>query len=469
MDFAERRLKLQQLVKERQQGDEGAVQAQRALGRLTARERVDKLLDPASFVEMDALATGANAVCGYGLVNQRPAFVIAQDVTQGQGAMSQAQARKMLKTLDLAEKSAAPIVLLPDSFGAMVLEGAPMLASYARVFARLAQLSGICPIIAVLSGAATGIASQFALLADIAIAVDGVGQVAPFAPGVMNALLGADKAKEASGAQELAAKGVAALRAANEDEALKTARAVVDLLPSSGYKLATVTDGEDLNRLLQVPAQSAQALAADIADQGTALELYQDWRPGLHTLLARVGGYAVGLVVCDAQVDGGRLDAWACDKVHKLVRLCDAFGLPVITLVDSEGLAMPAAGGPAWLMTAAARMLSTYAQADTPKVAVITGNAVGAAYVSFAGEAMADITYAWPTAYVAPLTAQAAALAFKADDMKEKGKDAVTEEVAQGADAFAAAEAGLVDQVIDPQETRKHLIAALEMLAGGLL
>lgn len=469
MDFAERNQKLQQLVKERQQGDEGAAQAQRALGRLTARERVNLLLDPASFVEMDALAEGANAVCGYGLVNDRPVFVIAQDATQGQGAMSQAQARKMLKTLDLAEKSAAPVVLLPDSAGAMVLEGANMLASYARVFARLAQLSGLFPIIAVLSGAAVGIASQFAALADIAIAVDGACQVMPFPAGVMNAVLGNDNAKDAGGAQALASKGIAALRAGSEDEAMQKARALVDLLPSSAYVYAPVTDGEDLNRVLSVPPQSVETLAADLADAGTALELYKEWRPGCRTWLCRVGGYAVGLVACDPEVDGGRLDAFGCDKVAKLVRLCDAFGLPVITLVDSEGLAVPSKDGQAWLMTASARMLSAYAQADTAKVAVITGNAVGAAYVSFAGEAMADITFAWPTAYVAPLTAEAAAQAFSADEMADKGKVAVTKEAQKGADAFAAAAAGLVDQVIEPQETRKHLIAALEMLTAAQL
>lgn len=466
MDFAQQRLKLQQLLKERQQGDEGAAQAQRAQGRLTARERVGKLLDPASFVEMDAFSEGGGAVCGYGLVNSRPVFVIAQDATQGQGAMSQAQARKMLKTLALAEKSEAPVVLFPDSAGAMVQEGAPMLAAYAGVFARLAQLSGICPIIAVLSGSAVGIASQFAALADIAIAVDKACQVMPFAPGVMNAVTGAEEAKDAGGAKALTEKGMAALRAADEDEGIQKARALVDLLPSSGYALSIVTDGEDLNRLVSVPAQSVDALAGDLCDTGTALELYHDWRPGCRTWLARVGGYAVGLVACDSQVDGGRLDAFACDKVAKLVRLCDAFALPVVTLVDSQGLQVPGINGQAWLMTASARMLSAYAQAEVPKVAVITGNAVGAAYVSFSGEAMADITYAWPTAYVAPLTAQAAAQTFHAEEMADKGKDVVIDEAAQGADAFAAAAAGLVDQVIDPQDTRKHLIAALEMLAA---
>lgn len=468
MEFAERMLKFQQQVADRQEGDPEAAQAQRAKGRLTARQRVNKLLDPASFVEMDAFAQRGNAVCGYGLVNDRPVFVIAQDATQGQGAMSQAQARKMLKTLDLAEKSGAPIIVLPDSAGSLVVEGAPMLAGYARVFARLAQLSGLCPIIAVLSGDAVGISSQFAALADIAIAVEGLCQVMPFSPAVMNAVLGKQDGGPYGQAGQLTATGMAAMKAADEAQAFQQARALVDLLPSSGLDLAPMTDGEDLNRLLAAPAQAGTALAQDIADGGTCLELYGDWRTVCQTWLCRVGGYAVGLVACDPAENGGRLDAYACDKIQKLVRLCDAFGLPLITLVDSQGLAVPAPQGQAWLMTAAGRMLSAYAQADIPKVSVITGNAVGAAYVAFAGEAMADITYAWPTAYVAPLTAEAAALAFAADEMGDKGKDTVTQQQREGADAFAAAAAGLVDQVIDLQETRKHLIAALEMLAARL-
>ncbi len=452
MDFEERMQKLSQ--------------HQAALSESPARQRLTRLVDAGSLVETDAFATGANAVTGYGLVNDRPVYLVAQDASSQGGAMSGEQARKMLKTLDLALKTGAPVVLLPDSKGAKVGEGAQVLASYAQVFAKLGELQGICPVISLLAGEATGVASHFAALSDIAVAVKGAAVVSPFAPSVISAVAGkALDAQAMGGAEALAQKGAVALTAANEDEGIALVRQLIDLLPSSCDEYAPLVEGDDLNRLLQIPPADAASLALNIADQGSAIELYGAWRQTSRVWLARVGGYSVGLVSCSPEIDGGRLDAYACDKIARFVSFCDAYNLPVITLVDSEGLAVPTVEGQSWLMTASSRMLSCYAAATTAKLAVITGNAVGAAYVAFAGQAIADLTFAWPGAYIAPLTRQASVQTFDAAQLQSEDRASLEAKAAQQADAFGAAEAGLVDNVIDPAQTRKHLIAALELLA----
>ena len=171
---------------------------------------------------------------------------------------------------------------------------------------------------------------------------------------------------------------------------------------------------------------------------------------------------ATGLIKVVAA--SGRFDSAGCEKITGLVKFCDAYDLPVVTLVDSEGLEVPEQKGLASLMKVSGRLLSAYAQATTPKIAVITGNAVGAAYVSLAGKALSDISYAWPTAYVAPLSADAAVQTFMLDELRETERGELNKKAFEQADAFAAAEAGLVDDVVDPAQTRKHLIAALELL-----
>ncbi len=466
MDFAERMGKLAQEKEALAAGNPAAVERQRAAGRLTARERVQKLVDAGSFVETDTFMVDAGCVTGYGLVNQRPVYVLAQDATAHSGAMGQAQKRKMLRLLDLAQKGGGAVVLLPDSAGAIVTEGAAALSAYAQVFASLARLKGELPLIAVLAGPAIGSASQFAMLADVAIAVEGLGEVAPFPASVQNAVNGtAVEGKKLNGAQALAAKGAVALTAKGEAEGFDLARQVIDLLPCTAGEGTPVLEGDDLNRLIAVPAADSTALTASIADAGSLVELFGAWKLSARTYLARIGGHACGIVSCSPEEDGGRLDAWACDKIAKLVNLCGSYGLPVITLVDSQGLVVPPQGGEPWLMTASARMLSAYANLWAPKLAVITGNAVGAAYVNFAGRDMADLCLAWPTAYIAPLTQEAAVQTFEADRVADEGRDKLEQEAFEGADAFVAAAHGLVDDVIDPAQTRKHLIAGLELLA----
>lgn len=421
------------------------------------------LFDEGSFVQISALAQDAAAVAGSGLVSGRPVFLLAQEADNQGGALSLAQVQKTLRLLDMAQNATAPLVLRLESRGAKVLEGAPLLAGYGQVFAKLTSLRGTVPLIAVLEGPVTGIGAHFAALCDVAIAVEKKGSLLAQPATVIAAVhnLAVD-AQAMGGAQALAASGSVAFTAADEAAAWRLVATLLNLLGHGG---AESGDADNLNRL--VAQSEGLELARQVMDKGSALELYAAYGPACHTLLGTVGGHACGIVASQGDHDGGRLDAPACDKIARLVTLCDAFGLPVITLVDSQGLAVAKPQDQAWLLRASGDMLAAYAGAGCPRIAVLCANAVGAAYVSLAGRGLADITYAWPDAYVAPLTCQAGVQTLQADKLASQPREQLENEYARQADGFAAAQNGLADEVIDPAQTRKYLIAALEMLSGG--
>lgn len=439
------------------QGDKERVAKQHESGKATARERVAKLFDAGSFVETDALKADGGVVCGYGTVNSRIAYCFAQDFTAQGGAMSEKQAQKILKVLNLAAMTGAPVVALLDSAGAKVLEGAQALSAYAQVFAAMTRMSGVSPMIACVMGPCRGVAAMFTQLADIAITVDKTGELALHSALVLGKALTAD---------DLAKQGAVALKAQNEDEALSQIAALLDILPACNVEDAPMTEGEDLNRVLTAcDAENGLALATEIADNGQIMELGAQYGVAVHTVLARVGGRSCGIVATDYTVDNGRLDATACEKVARFVRLCDCYQLPVISLINSDGLNVGAADEQAWYMRAAAQMLYAYAEATAAKLAVVTGSAVGGAYVAMGGTKVADIAYAWPTAFVAPLTAETAVQTL-CDEQLNAGADRAELEAnyKKTGDALYAAQQGIVDDVIEPAETRKQLIAALEAL-----
>lgn len=444
--------------------NEELAEKQHASGKRTARERVEKICDSGSFVEIQSLQTEAAVITGYALIGQRPVYVIAQDVTTKGAAMSDAQAAKMIRTLDMAEKIGAPVLFFADSEGVCVKEGAVAMAAYARVFARMARLSGICPIITLVCGPCMGIAAHFAQLADIAIAVEKTGLIMPVSPLVMNATAGKQlKDEEMGGAVAAAKQGTVAMTAADEKQAYGMIKALIDLLPSSNEESAPFVENDNINRLMTAGAEDGFALAQDLADAGSVNELYRHYGQGCHTLLARIGGQSCGIIASEPREEGGRMDIAALKKAARLVRFCDCYRLPVITLLNSEGLAVPSVQNQGEAMRASSQLLYAYAEATTPKLAVLTGNAIGAAYVAMAGSA-ADLTYAWPEAMVAPLTREAAVQTFDAEKLKTEERAVLEENYARSSDGLNLAAAGLADDVIDPAETRKYLIAALELM-----
>ena len=439
------------------QGDTERVAKQHAAGKQTARERVAKLFDRGSFVETDALKQEGNVVCGYGTLQGRVAYCFAQDASCQGGAMSIKQAEKITKLLNLAKMTGAPVVALLDSTGAKILEGANALTAYASVMGQMARLSGVCPMIACVMGPCRGVATMFTQLADISINVDKTGELEMHSALVLGKKLTHD---------ELAAQGATSLVAKTEDEALTLVASLLELLPSCNVEDAPFTEGDDLNRQLTVcDASNGINLVRELADDGQIIELNASYAPSVHTVLCNVGGRTTGIVATDYSVENGRMDASACEKVARFVRFCDCYQVQLVSLINSDGLEVNDASKQAWAMRASAQMLYAYAEATTPKVAIITGNAIGGAYVAMGGKNIADITYAWDTAVVSPLTAQVAVQTL-CDDELSAGTDRseLERKYEESTDALYAAQEGIVDDIIEPEDTRKIIIWAMEVL-----
>ena len=461
------------------QGDAGRVEKQRAAGKMTARERIAKLTDQGSFVEMDILVSrngeGAGVVTGYATVRERPVYLFAQDFTVHGGSMGEMQAAKIVKVLDLAQKTGAPVLALCDSAGVRLDEGAKAMDAYARIYAKLARMSGVSPIISLVLGPCVGGTAMIARMADISIIAKSVGELMVFGPQVMSAATGKEySAKTLGGADVLAAQGAVSLVCENEDTALKLTADVLDFLPGCNAEDAPIVDTDDLNRLMpEVDARDSDALLAALLDGGSFVELQAAYAKSIRIALGRLGGRTVGVVVSNAAEDDGRLTAGACNKAARFVRFCDCFSLPVVSLIHSTGLAMVKPEEQGWLLTAASQLLYAYAEATSPKVSVVVGNAIGLSYVAMGGKANAAIAYGWPGAVISALSPEAAVQVLYRDELVKSQEPAlearaklVSDYAQNVADGVQAAKDGILDDVVEPAQTRKYLIAALEMLAS---
>ena len=460
-------------------GDAERIAKQRAQGKLTARERVLKLVDEGSFVETDVLVSRkedyAGVVTGYGTVQDRPVYLFAQDFTVHGGAMGVQQAKKILKVLDLAQKTGAPVIALCDSAGVRLDEGAEAMNAYAQVYAKMARMSGVCPMIALVLGPCVGGAALISQLCDVSIMAEKVGKLMVYGPQVMSAISGKTYTDEtAGGAAAMAAQGGVALTAETEDAAIALAQQVLDLLPGCNAEDAPIVDTDDMNRLLpSVDAADSDALLGAMADAGQFVELYKDWGKEIRVALCRIGGRSVGVVASNAAENDGMLTPAAASKAARFIRLCDCYSLPVVSLINSKGVAVPDVKAQSWTMISVAQLLYAYAEATCPKVSVVVGNAIGQSYISMAGKGSADMTYAWPGAVISAVTPEAAVQVLYTKELKE-GKEPALEtrtklekQFAEDvADGIAAAQAGMIDDVCDPAETRKLVIAALEMLSS---
>ena len=456
-------------------GSEKRLKEQRDAGKLTARERVEKLADEGSFVELFALVSrneeGAGVVTGYATIDQRPVYIFAQDYTVRGGAMGKAQAAKIVKLLDMALKTGAPVLALMDSAGVRIDEGAEAMNAYSEIYQKLARLSGVCPIVSVVLGPCIGGAALLTQLADLSIVAEKVGQVMVFGPQVLAAMNGmAVKPEELGGAKKAAEMGACALTAETEEEALQLAKDVLALLPSSNLEDTEIVDTDDMNRQLpEIDPDDADALVAALVDNGSAIELYKDYGKNIKTVLARMGGRSVAIVAAT-----GNVCAVCLQKAARFVRMADCFNIPVISLLNTCGVQVNSIEAQGWLFKAQAQLLYAYAEATTAKLAVVTGNAIGQAYVAMGGKANADVTYAWPGAVISALTPEAAVAVLYADKVKadtdlsvEAARAKYADEYIQNvAGAVNAAKAGMVDDIIEPAATRQMLISALEMLAS---
>ena len=441
-------------------------------GKLSARERVSLLLDGGSFVEQSMLFADAGVVTGSGTVDGRPVYVIAQDFAVMDGAVGEKQAKKIVKVLELARKTGTPVVTLCDSNGARVGEGAAALEAYADIFAHMARLSGVVPMIAVVAGPCVGAAAMTAQLSDIVLVAKPAGALLVAGPQVLASTMGKDlKAEDLGGGKTAVEYGAAHLACESEEEAIASVKTLLGMLPANNLEDAPFAPEEDMNRLvegLEAGADGREVIAA-LADTGSVVELGKGFT-GAVTALGRMAGRTVAFVytgkgdTCDKRMN----------KITRFVRFADCYNIPVVSLVDSTGFELfPTIDRQMSVMKAASALVYAYSEATTVKVTLVIGNAVGAMYVAMGGNANADATYAWPGAVISPMTGEAAIQVMWKDQIKASQGDAVKarEELAakyeaEVADGVCAATAGLVDDVIDPADSRKMVIAALELLSS---
>ena len=494
---AERFALLEQMrAASREGGGAARITKQHEAGKLTARERLDLLLDPGSFVELDAFVTNRNAtatesflgdgvVTGHGAIDGRTVFVFSQDFTVFGGSLSEAYAEKICKVMDLAMKVGAPIIGLNDSGGARIQEGVVSLGGYADIFLRNVMASGVVPQISVVLGPCAGGAVYSPAITDFTVMVEGTSYMFVTGPDVVKTVTHEDVDREFLGGAEThtTRSGVAHIAAADEASALDAARALLAHLPQNNLAAPAIVDSTDppdrMETELDTIVPDDPRLPYDmhdvlrrVVDDGGFLEIQPGWAQNIIVGFARLGGRSVGVVAQQPAVLAGALDIDASVKAARFVRTCDAFNVPLVTFVDVPGFLPGVDQEHGGIIRHGAKLLYAYAEATVPKLTVITRKAYGGAYdVMSSKHIRSDMNFAWPTAEIAVMGAEGAVsiiyreeLAAAADPDAERAR-LVEAYRSAFANPFIAAARGYVDDVIRPSETRFRLIRALEMLA----
>lgn len=416
-----------------------------------ARKRLVSLFDDGVFTEIDAFAKSSNGdvevVAGFGTVNGAPVYAFSQDVSVNGGAVSVAQCAKIKKIYDLASKTGCPVVGIYDSNGMDLKEGFEGLSAYGEIVKASTSVSGVVPQISIVAGAAVGTTALIADMADVVVAVKDADFYVT-APSEVTA-------------EACAQEGTVDILADDFDSAVKAVRDIITLVPSNNLSTPPVYDFTD-------PAAAADtgACAADIikaaADEGSVIELKEKYAENCITALATVAGSTVGFV----GFDGKSVCPSCAYKAEAFVKFCDAFNIPIVTLLSANGLRKERENQ---MLIAAAKLTAAYATATCPKISVITGKAVGAAYIILAGRGSnADLVYAWDTSVVSPLDTKAA-VAFLYNDRLANGENRaeLEKEYEENlASPFTAAACGAIDDVFVPAQTRAKIVAALDVLAG---
>ncbi len=481
-------------------GSARAVEKQHAKGKKTARERIDALLDPGSFIELDELARhrstnfgmqknrpfGDGVVTGYGTVDGRPICVFSQDVTVFGGALGEVYGQKIVKVLDFAMKTGCPVVGINEGGGARIQEGVVSLGLYGDIFYRTVRASGVVPQISLIMGAAAGGHVYSPALTDFVVMVDQTSQMFITGPDVVRTVTGEDVTlEELGGARTHNTKsGNAHYLASDEDDAIEYVKSLLSYLPSNNldpvpvYDMEVSADVEEDDAFLDafIPDSANQPydmheIVQHLLDDGEFLEVHALFAPNIVVGFGRIEGHPVGIVANQPTQFAGCLDIDASEKAARFVRTCDAFNVPILTLVDVPGF-LPGVGQEhQGIIRRGAKLIYAYAEATVPKVTVITRKAFGGAYDVMGSKHLgADMNVAWPTAQIAVMGAQGAVNILhrreiaKADDPEAVRARVVTEYEDTLLTPYLAAERGYIDSVIMPSQTRPWVIKALRML-----
>jgi acetyl-CoA carboxylase carboxyltransferase component len=495
--------KIEQLRALRSQGRLGGgverIEAQHKRGRLTARERIELLLDKGSFREMDAFVVhrtsdfgldkqkylGDSVVTGWGTIDERLVYVFSQDFTVFGGSLGEAHAEKICKIMDMAMKNGAPVIGLNDSGGARIQEGVISLGAYADIFLRNTLASGVIPQISVIMGPCAGGAVYSPALTDFIIMVKNSSYMFVTGPEVVKTVTQENVTLEDLGGAGVHSElsGVCHLAAESEADSLYMVRKLISYLPQNNMedppfvqtKDSPIRMEEALDSLVpddpSKPYDIKDAIQL-IVDNNDFFEIHEDYAPNIVVGMARLGGHSIGIIANQPAVLAGVLDINSSEKAARFVRFCDAFNIPILTFVDVPGF-LPGTGQEhGGIIRSGSKLLYAYCEATVPKLTLVTRKAYGGAYdVMSSKHIRGDINLAWPTAEIAVMGPEGAVnIIFRkelaqAEDPDKRRAELVAEYREKFASPYIAASRGYIDDVIEPRETRPRLINALEMLA----
>ncbi|SDX91969.1 propionyl-CoA carboxylase beta chain [Thermoactinomyces sp. DSM 45892] len=479
-------------------GGERRIKAQHKRGKLTARERIDLLLDENTFVELNPFiehrsshfdmdqmdAPGEGVVTGYGKVHGRTVYVFAQDFTVFGGALGEMHALKISRMMDLAAQNGCPIIGLNDSGGARIQEGVMSLDGYGHVFYRNSIYSGVVPQISVIMGPCAGGAVYSPAITDFVFMVEKTSQMFITGPKVIETVTRETISSEELGGASVhsSISGNAHFTATSEPEVLEQVRKLLSYLPSNNQekparKGVENTSDEWIEELAEVvPVEGTKVydvrkVIDQLVDDHSFMEVQEKFARNIVIGFSRIGGESVGIVANQPKVMAGGLDIDSSDKLSRFVRFCDCFNIPVITLIDVTGFFPGVNQEHRGIIRHGAKILYAYSEATVPRISVILRKAFGGAYVALNSKGIgADIVYAWPSAEIAVMGPEGAANIIFSREIKEsENPEAVRQaKIAEYKEKFAnpyvAAAYGMVDDVIDPRETRIKLMSALELL-----
>ncbi|MCR5439845.1 methylmalonyl-CoA decarboxylase alpha subunit [Selenomonas sp. WCT3] len=475
-----------------QGGGQARIEKQHAKGKQTARERINKLFDEGTFVELDMFMKhrctnfgqdkkelpGEGVVTGYGTVDGRLVYAYAQDFTVEGGSLGEKHAHKIWKVMDLAMKMGAPCIGINDSGGARIQEAVDALSGYGGIFYRNTAASGVIPQISVIMGPCAGGAVYSPAITDFIYMVKNTSQMFITGPAVIKSVTAEEVTAEALGGAMThnTRSGVAHFAAEDEDDCIKQIRYLLSFLPSNNMEDAPIMEtgddpdrqDESLNSVIpdnpNMPYDMKDVIRS-LVDNGEFYEVQEFFATNIICCFARFDGRSVGIIANQPKVMAGCLDVDASDKSARFIRFCDAFNIPLVNLVDVPGFLPGVNQEHNGIIRHGAKMLYAYSEATVPKVTVITRKAYGGSYIAMCcRELGADQVMAWPTSEIAVMgPAGAANIIFR----KDPDKDAKTAEYVENfATPYVAAERGYVDMVIEPKETRPRIITALNALAS---
>ncbi len=479
-------------------GGKGKIRKQHKSGKMTARERIAYFLDKGSFVETDAFvchrsqefgmdkeyAPGDGIVTGYGTVDGRMVFVYAQDFTILGGSLGEMHAMKICKVADLALKTGAPLICLNDSGGARIPAGVDSLDGFGAIFLRNTLASGVIPQISAIMGPCAGGAAYSPALTDFIFMVENTSRLFITGPQVIKSVTAEEVSAEVLGgaATHNAVSGVAHFADKNDQACLDRIRKLLSYLPSNNMEEPPVAEFTDSQRLLvpelneivpdnKMRAYDMKDVIGLTVDADSFFEVQELYAPNMIVGFARVGGRGIGIVANQPKVFAGCIDINAADKAGRFIRFCDCFNIPVVNFVDVPGFLPGVAQEHNGIIRHGAKMLYAYSEATVPKVVVITRKLYGGAYLAMCSKSMgADQVFAWPDSEIAVMGAEGAANIIgrdrieKAEDREGERKKLIQEYEDSFANPYWAASRGYVDAVIQPQETRASILAALRML-----